>query len=173
MIGLMEGLEITRRSFLKLGLIAGAGYTLPKYLRAHLPDPFRDEVGPPPLQGPETWSPSVCTLCAAGCGMLARVIAGKAVGIKGLPTHPLNRGKLCPKGLAGLQHLYHPDRLRGPARRVGKRREDRWESVGWDEAYEMIAERLIRLRDNGTPDRFGVLTGATASLTGKLFERLG
>ena len=170
---LAVGMELTRRSFLKFGLIAGAGLSLPSYLRSHLPSPLVDEVGPPPLQGPETWSPSVCTLCPAGCGLLVRVIQGKAVGLQGKAEHPVNKGKLCPRGLAGLQALYHPDRLRGPARRVGKRSENRWEPITWDDALKVVTDRLEPLRNNGEAHRLGLLIGGATLLTGQLLDRFG
>lgn len=170
---LVAGMELTRRSFLKFGLIAGAGLSLPTYLRSQLPAPFVDEVGPPPLQGPETWSPSVCTLCPAGCGLMIRVMQGKAVGLHGKAEHPVNKGKLCPRGLAGLQAQYHPDRLRGPARRVGKRSENRWEPITWDDAFKTISDRLAPLRNKGEAHRLGLLVGGTTPLTGQLLDRFG
>jgi len=50
--------------------------------------------------------------------------------------------RICQKGLATLQILYHPDRLRHPLRRVGNRGEGKWEQLSWDEALDYVAERL-------------------------------
>lgn len=69
-----------------------------------------DEVQVP--RGPEGHALSVCSLCPGGCGLRVRTIGKRAVKIEGNPLHPINHGRLCPRGLAGLQVLYHPDRLR-------------------------------------------------------------
>ena len=68
--------------------------------------------------GNETFVPSVCLLCPSGCGMVARVVDGRAIKLEGNPIHPINTGALCPKGQAALELLYNPDRLTGPLRRV-------------------------------------------------------
>jgi anaerobic selenocysteine-containing dehydrogenase len=72
------------------------------------------------LGGEETWYASTCRQCAAGCGILVRVVNGRARKIEGNPLHPLNRGKLCARGQAGLQTLYNPDRLRNAVRQAGR-----------------------------------------------------
>ncbi len=98
--------------------------------------------------GPETWATSICGLCPAGCGLRVRKIGERAVKIQGNPLHPVNHGGLCPKGVAGLQELYHPDRLRAPQKNVGSREKPRWKEVSWDEALAAIAGRLQELRQS-------------------------
>ncbi len=71
----------------------------------------------------------VCRLCAGGCGLVARVVDGRVVKLDGNLFHPINQGKLCPKGQAGLQALYDPDRIKGPMRRDGER--------GWEQISEI------------------------------------
>src|SRR5512140_3639251 len=53
--------------------------------------------------GPESWATAVCGLCPSGCGLRVRKVGQRAVKIQGNPLHPVSRGGLCPKGLAGLQ----------------------------------------------------------------------
>ena len=48
----------------------------------------------------ERWVNSTCGYCSVGCGMQLGVRGGKVVSVRGNPDHPVNRGKLCPKGLA-------------------------------------------------------------------------
>ena len=100
-------MELTRRAFLGLtGLIATtaeAAENVLKHKLLGLPPPAEDEILPP--REPERWVPSVCQLCPAGCGVLARVVNGHVVKLEGLPGHPINRGTLCPRGLAGLTEL--------------------------------------------------------------------
>lgn len=63
---------------------------------------------------------SACRMCHGGCGVLAYVRDGKVVKLQGDPESPLNRGRLCPKGMAIVELLYHPDRLKHPLKRQEK-----------------------------------------------------
>ncbi|MGI9102635.1 MAG: molybdopterin-containing oxidoreductase family protein [Terriglobales bacterium] len=99
--------------------------------------------------GPESWATGVCNMCPGGCGLRIRRIGARAVKIQGNPLHPVSRGGLCPKGLAGLQELYHPDRLRKPLRNTGTRDNPRWKEVSTEEALGIIVERMRKLRDAG------------------------
>jgi len=93
--------------------------------------------------------PGVCMMCPASCGILGYLEYGKVVKISGNPLDPNSRGKLCAKGIAGLNHLYNPDRLLYPMKRVGKRGEGRWKQISWDEALNEIALRLKALQVDG------------------------
>ncbi|MBW2000078.1 MAG: hypothetical protein JRJ29_19220, partial [Deltaproteobacteria bacterium] len=55
-----------------------------------------------------------CTLCYHSCGCKVTIEDGKAVRVEGLESHPLNKGKLCPKGENALENIYSPDRLKYP-----------------------------------------------------------
>ncbi len=84
-----------------------------------------------------------CHLCEAICGLNIEVSheqGGRALihSIKGDPQDPFSRGHVCPKAVA-LQDIQNdPDRLRQPHKRVG----DRWQAIGWDEAFALAADRL-------------------------------
>jgi len=86
--------------------------------------------------------PSVCMMCPASCGILGYLEYGKVVKIGGNPLDPNSRGRLCAKGIAGINHLYNPDRILTPLRRAGKRGEGRWKQISWDEALNEIALQL-------------------------------
>lgn len=90
---------------------------------------------------------SGCMMCHGGCGILVHVIDGKAVKLEGDPECPNNAGKLCPKGRAGLDLLYHPDRLKYPLKRAGSRGEGKWEHISWDQALDEICKKLMALRE--------------------------
>ncbi len=106
-----------------------------------------------------------------GCGILVRVIDGWAVNIAGNPLHPVNRGTLCPKGIAGLQGLYDPDRIRTPLKRVGARGQGRWQPISWDEAVATVVDSLKELRQKGEAHRLVVLGGRYRGLMRQLWER--
>ncbi len=97
-----------------------------------------------------------CTLCYHSCGTRVTVEDGRAVRIQGLESHPLNKGKLCPKGASALQNIYDPARLRYPL----KRRGGGWERVSWDQALAEIADKLMQLKERFGPSILGVFSGS-------------
>ena len=70
------------------------------------------------VAGRAAWYASTCRECPAGCGILAKNIDGRIIKAEGNPMHPINHGGICPHGAAGLDFLYHPDRIRQPQRRM-------------------------------------------------------
>ncbi len=89
---------------------------------------------------------SVCCLCSACCGVLITLESGKPVEIKGDPESPPNRGGLCKIGLASLEYLYHPERLRHPLKRAGERGRGNWNRISWDEALSITADALNKVK---------------------------
>jgi anaerobic selenocysteine-containing dehydrogenase len=84
--------------------------------------------------------------------VLAHIEDGKLVKIEGDPDHPWNQGRLCARCLAMTQYVYHPDRLTRPLKRVGERGEGKWQEISWDEAFDLIEERLGRIREKFGPE---------------------
>jgi anaerobic selenocysteine-containing dehydrogenase len=79
--------------------------------------------------------------CPDTCGVVTEVEDGRAVRFAGDPDHPVTRGWLCAKVRPYLDHVYHPDRLLHPLRRVGPKGAGRWKPVSWNEAVAEIADR--------------------------------
>jgi anaerobic selenocysteine-containing dehydrogenase len=90
--------------------------------------------------------------CHGGCGVLAYVRDGKLLKIEGDPDHPWNQGRLCARALAMTQYVYHPDRLKRPQIRTGKRGEGKWREVSWDEAFDYIETHMNRIRKENGPE---------------------
>lgn len=156
-------MDLSRRTVLKVLGMTAAGAALPgceqevhRLVPYVLPD---EEIVP----GVANWYASVCGECDAGCGILVRVMEGRAKKIEGNPDHPLNRGKHCAKADAALQALYHPDRLTGPMRRTGNRGDGSFQPVGWDEAMALWVEQLQR-HPGAASILSGPLHGTLASL---------
>ena len=81
---------------------------------------------------------STCRSCHGGCGVLVTVEDGVATHIEGDPVSP-TWGTMCPKGLAAIQLVYNPHRLKYPKKRVGERGEGKWQRISWEEAIDTIA----------------------------------
>jgi len=89
--------------------------------------------------------PTTCGLCAAGCGILAYLDGDRCVQILGNPDHPVNKGGICARGLAGLNLVYDPERLLFPMKRIGQRGEGRWTRITWDEAHEIMISHIRQI----------------------------
>jgi len=90
--------------------------------------------------------------CHGGCGVLAHIKDGQLVKLEGNPDHPWNQGRLCARALAMTQYVQHPERLRHPLRRVGKRGEGKWEEISWDEAFDLVEKRMKKIREDFGPE---------------------
>jgi anaerobic selenocysteine-containing dehydrogenase len=109
---------------------------------------------------------TICQSCHCECGVLVQLKDNTIVDIKGDPNHPMNRGFICPKGKAQPQLVNHPDRLKYPLKRTGRRGEGRWERISWDEALGGIAQQLTRVKEEYGPEAIAAIhgTGPRASL---------
>jgi anaerobic selenocysteine-containing dehydrogenase len=162
-----------RRDFLRFSAITGATAAL-------------DSCGNPEVQlirfvpeeelvpGVAAWKPGLCTLCPAGCGTMVRVMEGEtevvrrgqhgliqmglAKKLEGNPRHPVSQGKLCPRGQAGLQVTYHPDRLKTPLQRSGPRGSGQFHEISWDVGIQLLLSQLRTLRSNRRASSLGFLS---------------
>ena len=97
---------------------------------------------------------TICQSCYYYCGLNVSVDRDRIVRIEGMPEHPVNRGTICPKGLASQQLVTDPRRLTKPMRRVGKRGSGRWETISWDAALDLVASTLDTARREYGPESF-------------------
>ncbi len=132
-----------RRSFLQLSgmslatnMLAGCRKGNEKLIPFLLPPD--DGITP----GTANYFASACRQCPAGCGILVRVSEGRAKKVEGNPQHPVNQGKLCARGQAMLQELYHPDRITQPLIRTGPRGSGQYEPVSWEVGLKQLTEDL-------------------------------
>ena len=102
---------------------------------------------PVPLGGPESVVETACPLdCPDACSLSVTVQHGKIVEIDGSHSNPVTDGFICAKVRKFGDRVYGPDRLLYPAVRKGRKGEGRFERVSWDEALELIAERMRRAK---------------------------
>ncbi|QBD74576.1 hypothetical protein EPA93_00635 [Ktedonosporobacter rubrisoli] len=114
----------------------------------------------------------VKTLCPMNChptycGMVVETEQNLFKTLKGDRDNPDSRGFLCLRGRASAEIVDNPRRLLYPLRRLGRRGEDRWEPITWDEALSLITERIQRTRRDRVgiwPGHGSIVMGATASL---------
>jgi anaerobic selenocysteine-containing dehydrogenase len=101
-----------------------------------------------------------CHLCEAICGLTIETTVlpdegTRITSIKGDSLDSFSRGHICPKAVA-LQDIQNdPDRLRQPMRRVG----EQWQAIGWQEAFELVAERLADIQQRHGQNAVAVYQG--------------
>jgi thiosulfate reductase / polysulfide reductase chain A len=102
--------------------------------------------------------PTFCNVCFWKCGAIAYVRDGKLWKIEGNPMDPLSKGRLCPRGTGGIGLHYDPDRLKYPLIRTGKRGQEEWKVVTWDEALNYIAEKMQKIKSQYGPESMAAYT---------------
>lgn len=95
----------------------------------------------------DNWVYSTCNICSVGCGCYIAVKDNQIVGIKGNAKHPINRGRLGPKGENQFYANNSPDRLLHPLIRSSS---GKLVPASWEEAMGLLVEKTKEvLRDKG------------------------
>jgi anaerobic selenocysteine-containing dehydrogenase len=96
-----------------------------------------------PLGGPASVVDTACPLdCPDACTLSVTVQHGKLVEIDGSHRNPVTGGYICAKVRKFGDRVYGPDRLLYPGVRKGRKGEGKFARVSWDEAFELIVERM-------------------------------
>lgn len=93
---------------------------------------------------------TTCPFCGVGCQIEVGARNNHITRVRG--CRGPNEGQLCVKGRFGLEFAESPDRLKTPM----MRRDGELVSTTWDEALDLIAERLSSYRG----DEFGMVASA-------------
>ncbi|MBI3743086.1 MAG: molybdopterin-dependent oxidoreductase [Chloroflexi bacterium] len=170
-------MALTRRQLLKM---AGGGAAGAAVIAACRPN-VREFIEQSPNKLPEDLALGIdnyyatqCGQCGSGCGVIVRVIEGRAKKIEGNPENPISSGKTCVRGQASVQEVYHPDRIRRPLR-ASPRGSGNFVEISWDEALNLAKDKLNAAK--GTASNIVMLTDPlSGNLTGiatKLAAGLG
>ncbi len=108
--------------------------------------------------------------CPDACSIIATVADGRVIRQRGDPEHRITRGVLCARGNAYLKRQYDPARLRVPLRRTAKG----WERLSWDQALDLVAQKLACARDTWGPQsilaiHYSGMRGWVAKVLARLF----
>jgi len=157
-------MNLTRRTFIKAGVTLGTAFAFGKSIKtmAGTTKDIPEYLNGAPHSDTLDTSPdvklvySVCLQCRSDCAIRGKVKDGILLKIDGNPysemtydplpydTDPKeaakHRGRLCPKGQAGIQTAYDPYRIKQPLKRVGARGSGKWQSISWEQAIEEIVE---------------------------------
>ncbi len=155
----------SRRDFLAGGAMLGAGLVAaPGHVFAETDGKGSNAVldsarpdAPYEAAKPENMIHTVCLQCNTGCGIRCKLQDGVITKVDGNPYNPWTLlphldydtppdeaaavdGSICPKGQAGLQTAYDPYRIRKVLKRAGKRGENKWTVIPFEQAVKEICE---------------------------------
>lgn len=164
----MAEAKLSRREFIKLG---GAGigalalgqFIPPLVAKAARQSGLLDETA-------SGYIPTMCEMCVWRCGVRAKVVEGRVVKLEGNPEHPHSLGRLCARGQSGLMNTYDPDRVLTPLIRVGKRGEGKFRKATWDEALDVVANNMLKIKQEYGAE--AMVFSSTHNLSQVQFENL-
>ena len=159
---------LSRRDFLKLGGVAAGAMALGEFIPPLVAKAARAS-GQIDAQG-NGMIATMCEMCVWRCGVLARVKEGRVVKLEGNPDHPHSKGKLCPRGQAGLMNTYDPDRVLTPLIRTGARGEGKFRQASWNEALDLVAQNMLDIKKKYGAE--AMVFSSTHNLSQVQFENL-
>lgn len=119
---------------------------------------------------------TTCPLdCFDCCSLVVSVDEnGKVVNIEGNKEHPVTKGFICEKGRKHMERVYHPSRLKYPMRKVN----GQWERLSWDEAIELIVEKMkLYMKEYGNSSvglySYGGAAGLLKNIEDIFFDYIG
>ncbi len=143
-------------------------------------EPLYDPLASPAPTDNTEIKTTTCYMCACRCGIRVHLREGEngleVRYIDGNPNHPLNQGVICAKGSSGIMKQVSPARITQPLlRKAGSERgAGEFEPISWERAYDMLTERLGRIRATD-PKKFALFTGRDQmqALTGLFARQFG
>lgn len=93
-----------------------------------------------------------CAMCTSRCGVIATVENGRLTQVGADPDHP--NGCICVKGTTAPEIVYAPDRIQFPLVRTRAKGDPDpgWVRITWEQALDLAALKLNRIKDNHGPE---------------------
>ena len=118
------------------------------------------------------WVSTACQGCTQWCAIQIFVQNGRAVRVRGNPLSKTNHGNVCPRGHLIPQQTYDPDRIKVPMKRTnpqkGRGIDPGFVPITWDEALDMVADKMIELRRDKETHKLVYLRGRYSSTSTEL-----
>ena len=157
-------MRLTRRTFI---MTTGASAAWLSTGCATAPEPLTSAFVPrkagPSSPAPGEWLASTCQGCTQWCAVQIFVEGGRAVRVRGNPLSKTNHGYVCPRGHMIPQQVYDPDRIKTPMKRTnaakGRGIDPKFVPISWDEALDIVADKMMELRKAGEPQKLLYMRG--------------
>lgn len=144
-----KSFDISRRTFLKGSAALGIAAASAQFSGSSLLVPLSKAAA----ASSKEIKANFCSGChQPTCANLVTVTNGVATELMGDPTAETNQGRLCPRGLAALNSLYNPYRVKAPMKRTNPGRtldtDPKWVEISWEEALSTCAAKVKEARDS-------------------------
>ncbi len=158
-------MKLTRRAFIQASVstagLVSAGYAAEPRAPVTSAMALRKAKSASPAKG--EWVASTCQGCTQWCAIQIFVEGGRAVQVRGNPLSGTNHGYVCPRGHLIPQQAYDPDRIKVPLKRTnpakGRGVDPKFVPITWDEALDLVAEKMMELRRANEPEKLLYLRG--------------
>jgi anaerobic selenocysteine-containing dehydrogenase len=160
-------MKLTRRDFIKASVTTGgllmAGVSLAQPASSAMARRKAKPAGPAKGE----WVSTACQGCTQWCAIQIFVQNGRAVRVRGNPLSKTNSGYVCPRGHLIPQQTYDPDRIKVPLKRTnpqkGRGIDPKFVPITWDEALDIVADKMIELRQSNESHKFVYIRGRYSS----------
>ncbi|WP_443070035.1 formate dehydrogenase subunit alpha [Sulfurospirillum sp.] len=154
-----DSLKIGRRAFLKMAAIGASFGATEVFASSDSLRPATEEEVKNPFPGSKRVK-TICSICSAGCGIIAEVQNGVWVRQDVAQDHPISEGSHCCKGIDQIDLVKSTQRIKYPLKKV----DGKWQRISWDQAINEISEKMLKLRAENGPDVAMFLGSAKFSL---------
>ncbi|MDP2645749.1 MAG: molybdopterin-dependent oxidoreductase [Desulfobacterales bacterium] len=115
---------------------------------------------------------AVCYFCKGYCPVVVHSENGRLISVEEDTTDPgvnaiFPRARGCVRRLSAREVMYHPDRVNYPLKRSGERGESKWRPISWEQAFDEIAAKLQKIKDQYGPE---ALAGVKGTFRNKNFQ---
>ncbi|OQY07201.1 MAG: hypothetical protein B6I22_03370 [Desulfobacteraceae bacterium 4572_123] len=86
---------------------------------------------------------TLCRMCDTRCGTGVYLRDGIMVDIRPNEDNPVNKGRMCNRGVAAIDLFYHPDRILKPRKRLS---DGNFSEISWDQAMDEISARMLKIK---------------------------
>jgi len=91
--------------------------------------------------------------CPSTCALEVEVLDAHTIGrVRGAPDNSYTAGVVCAKVARYAERVHHPDRLLRPLRRKGEKGSAEFAPISWDDALDLVAEKLLRAEHQHGPE---------------------
>jgi len=165
---------ISRRAFLQTTAVGGAVAALSSPLGPTLR--ALAATAKTGARGEGRWIASTCQGCTSWCAQEVLVVEGRAIKVRGNARSKVNGAASCPRPHLALQQVYDPDRIKTPMKRTnpnkGRGEDPGFVPISWDEALDMIAEKIMELRRSGETHKYMLMRGRYSYMRDILYDRM-
>ena len=158
--------KIGRRAFLKLAAVGAGISATSAFAAGDKVRPATDAEIKNPYPGSKKVK-TICSICSAGCGMIAEVHNGVWVRQDVAQDHPISEGSHCCKGIDQIDLIKSKQRLKFPLKKVN----GKWKRLSWEKAINEISEKMLKLRKESGPDMAMFLGSAKFNLQQAFYFR--